>query len=245
MGVNFAAGKLAILRPNCGSWDCPFCAKKKAAKWARRTVLLVEGEPHEREFDFVTLTLHEKLPDFAATNRVFSSAWQGLYNALKRYETAFSYIGVPELHANGRVHLHLITDFAVPDAYFIHRRKKNNTRVKRAHSDQTMDKFWKDMPRAHGWGYANDQAPLQGDTTAAAAYVGKYLGKQRGFNAWPKKFKHIRASHDVPDDDDPEPLPDDFIWLMQTDQRTLIEKISAYTREGFKLINQHSGEILT
>jgi len=245
LGVDGASKKLAILRPDCGSWDCPFCAKKKAMRWARRCVLMVDSADDDDAFDFVTLTLHEKLPDFTATNAIFSDAWAGLYNALKRYQREITYIGVPELHKNGRVHLHLITNFAPPSAYYIHRILKQDRQVKRARLRGTMSKFWKDIPRTHGWGYANDQEHLNGDTIKAAAYIGKYLGKQRAVNAWPKKFKHIRASHDVPDIDDESELDDQFMWLMEPTRDRLIEKISAYAAFGFRLTNQYTGELLT
>ncbi len=206
---------------------------------------MVDSAPDDQDFDFVTLTLHEKLTDFASTNAVFSDAWSGLYGTLKRYQRGITYIAVPELHKNGRIHLHMITNFVPPDDYFYKRKLKHNTQVTRAKRGGTMSKFWKDIPRLHGWGFANDQVALDGDTIAAAGYIGKYLGKQRSFNHWPKGFKHIRASHDVPDvPDDSEP-DDRFMWLMEPTRDRLIEKIRAYTRAGFRLMDTYSGELLT
>jgi hypothetical protein len=244
LGVDFTSGKLAIMRPDCGSWDCAFCAKKKAVRWARRCVLMVDAADDDQAFDFVTLTLHEKLPDFTATNAVFSDAWGGLYNTLKRYQKQISYIAVPELHKNGRVHLHMITNFTPPGDYFYHRKLKHNTQVKRGRKDGTMSKFWKDIPRLHGWGFANDQVSLGGDTIAAAGYIGKYLGKQRAINHWPKKFKHIRASHDVPDTPEDEPLDDQFMWLMEPTRERMLERIASYERSGFRVINAYTGELM-
>jgi len=244
LGVDFTSGKLAILRPDCGSWDCPVCAKHKANTWVKRVVLMVDQYDDETPFDFVTLTLHEKLTNYDQTLHVFTDAWSGLYNALKRYQGEITYVAVPELHANGRVHLHIITNFKPPDEYFIKRKLKRNTQLRRARFPGSMDKFWKDIPRTHGWGWANDQEHLDGDTTKAAGYIAKYLGKQRRVNHWPKGFKHVRASHDVPQIPD-ESAPDDrFLWLMEPTRDRLIEKISAYEREGFALVNPYTGEVL-
>ena len=245
LGLDEATKKMTVLHPGCGSWSCSHCARELAKQWIERTVLMVEQTSDSKPFDLVTLTLSEKLPTFEACLKVFPDAWRRLYAALKRAQNDFSYVLVPELHKNARVHVHIVTNYVVPETYVVHRKRKANKQVKRMNYPEKMDRFWKDLPRAYGWGYANDQEHIEGDSGKAAYYVSKYLAKQRRLNNWPKHFKHVRHSSDVPDI--PE-QPDDLnglSWLTCLTEDRLIEKISAYRRAGWRLFEPHTGEVLS
>lgn len=244
LGLDDLTGKMVVVQPACGMWSCPACAKVLAKRWILRTILMVDQSEHPDRFDFVTLTMHEKLETQEATVVVFEDAWRKLYAALKRTKQRFSYVLVPELHKDNRLHIHMVTDFDPPDTYFVHRKKKRNTEVKRMRNPELMDKFWKDVPRAYGFGFANDQEHMRGDTTRVAAYVAKYLAKQRKVNQWAKGFKHVRASHDVPDVPAQENALEGFQWAVMPTLVELQIAINAAQGQGYKLVNSHTGELL-
>jgi hypothetical protein len=244
IGYQENTSKLAVLHPDCGQWSCPHCAEVLAKRWILRTMLLVEQSSDPKAFDFVTLTLHEKLQNFEQTSAVFSDAWTRLYAALRRIDKQFSYVLVPELHKSGRIHAHMITNFPVPDEYNVKRKKRQNTTVKRMREKGTMDKFWKDVPRAYGWGYANDQEHLEGDTVKVAGYLAKYLGKQRKVNNWQRGFRHVRASHDVPALPDEENHLEGFTWEVIPDQQLLAAKLQMMIDAGYHWLDTQTGEML-
>ena len=205
---------------------------------------MVDQSPDPAAFDFVTVTMSEKLRTFDACLKIFPDAWRRLYAALRRAQPDFSYVLIPELHKDGRIHVHMVVRYAVPEIYFIHHKRKENTLVRRMSAPGKMDKFWKDLPRAYGWGYANDQEHLDGDTGKVAFYVAKYLAKQRKVNEWPKNFKHVRHSNDVPALPVQTTALDDLSWLVFVAEDRLIEKISAYRQAGYRLFAPNTGELL-
>ncbi len=207
-------------------------------------MMLVDQADEGDTFDFVTLTLHERLKTNVSTRKVFEDAWRKLYAMLKRSQKNFAYVLIPELHKDGRMHVHMITNFHAPKTYFIHRKKHTNRLVRRMRHADKMDRFWKDAPRSCGFGYANDQEHIEGDTAKVAGYIAKYLSKQRKVNQWPKNFKHVRASHGVPTIPEQSTPLDGFTWSVCTTPEILQVRISARKQDGYKLIDSHSGEIL-
>jgi hypothetical protein len=244
-GVENSKKLLVVVRPPCRQWDCPHCAEVLAKQWMLRCMMLVSNSDSEQSFDFVTLTMHEDLKTNKSTRAVFEDAWRKLYAALKRAQKDFSYVLVPELHKDGRMHVHMITSFHPPDEYFVHHHRQRNKQVRRMRAAGVMDRFWKDVPRAYGFGYANDQEPIEGDVAKVAGYIGKYLSKQRKVNQWPKGFKHVRASHDVPQLPEVSTPLDQFDWQMCMNQDTLQSLIHAAQQQGYRMIDPHSGEILS
>lgn len=243
LGLDDVTKKMIVLHPACGQWSCPYCAKVLAKQWVIRAMLMVQESPHPEQFDFVTLTLHENLKTHQSTVAVFGDAWRKLYAHLKRAQKKFSYILVPELHKDGRVHLHMITDFQCPESYCIKRKRKLNKQVKRMRHSEMMDKFWKDVPRSCGFGYANDQEHLQGDVVKVAGYMAKYLGKQQKVNQWTKGFKHVRASHGIPDVPAQPSDLDGLNWSVCATLEQLYFRVGQGRQLGYRIVNPASGEI--
>jgi hypothetical protein len=140
-----------------------------AERWGFRAemgarALLSSGAP----LDFVTITGHEKLPDFAATERVWRKAWQPLYHALKRQKRDFQYMIVPEKHKNGRMHVHALWNAGVSQRWL-----KNNARSR---------------------GLGHQCKVIHMDTSGQAQkYIVKYVGKSLG-DSVPAHFRRVRVS---------------------------------------------------
>lgn len=166
-----AGNKRALVTwANCDSWNCVDCSKRMASLWALRAeigsreILLAGGT-----LDFVTITSHEKLRDFESTERVWRSAWNALYCAIKRKAPNFQYMIVPEKHEDGRMHVHALWNAGV-------------------------SKRWlKDNARKRGMGY---QAEIKSISNSGGAqkYVVKYVGKSLGDNV-PDHFRRVRVSN--------------------------------------------------
>jgi hypothetical protein len=125
--------------------------------------------------DFVTLTSHEALRDFAHTERVWRVAWGALYAALRRQVEQFDYFTVPEKHKDGRMHVHSLWNADVSKKWL-----KNNA-------------------RRRGLGYMADVSHVL-TPTYAVRYVTKYIGKSLGDDV-PPHFRRVRVSRgwaDIP-----------------------------------------------
>src|SRR5678815_2841726 len=114
IGWDDTARRALVTRANCDSWSCEDCSKRMVERWSFRAALgahqiLERGEC----LDFVTITSHEKLPDFAATERVWRQAWASLYQAIKRKNPELMYFLVPEKHKDGRMHVHALWNAGV------------------------------------------------------------------------------------------------------------------------------------
>lgn len=170
-----------VTRANCDSWSCEDCAKRMAEHWGLRASLgcaqiLRRGE----RLDFVTITSHEKLADFEATERVWRLAWGKLYNALKRRKAGLEYMIVPEKHKSGRMHVHALWNAGV------------------------SQKWLKDNARKRGLGYECKIIPITVERYAQK-YIVKYIGKSLGADC-PVHFRRVRVSDswaDVPKPDTP------------------------------------------
>jgi len=138
--------------------------------------ILRRGEP----LDFVTITSHEKLPDFAATERVWRDAWGKLYSALKRRNPSLQYMIVPEKHKSGRMHVHALWNAGVSQRWL-----KNNA-------------------RSRGLGYQCKVIHVDG-AGYAQKYIVKYVGKDLGSNV-PAHFRRVRVSQGWTEI--PEPITD-------------------------------------
>lgn len=147
-----------------------------AARWVLRAemgvrVLLQDG----CKVDFVTITSHEDLRDFSATERVWRVAWGALYAALRRRVDQFDYFTVPEKHKDGRMHVHSLWNAGV------------------------SKKWLKDNGRRRGLGYMADVSHVL-TPIYAVRYVTKYIGKSLGDDV-PLHFRRVRVSRgwvDIP-----------------------------------------------
>jgi len=128
--------------------------------------------------DFVTITSHEKLPDFASTEKVWRSAWTALYAAIKRKKQDFQYMIVPEKHKSGRMHVHALWNAEV------------------------NQKWLKDNARKRGLGYQCKVIHVD-HSGHAQKYITKYVGKDIGA-IHAAHFRRVRVSHnwaDIPNPD--------------------------------------------
>lgn len=154
---------------DCDSWKCPECSERLRERWILRASIGATEFLSERvPLDFVTITSHERLKDFAATETVWRDAWSKLYAALKRKAAIFEYLIVPEKHKDGRMHVHALWTAGV-------------------------SKRWlKDNARSRGLGYQAEVIHVL-EAWHAVKYVTKYIGKALGDDA-PPHFRRVRVS---------------------------------------------------
>lgn len=169
VGFDYGAKRALVTRANCEQWSCPECAQLLKDRWLLRAQMgakqfLNAGE----QVDFVTITGHERLKDFAQTHHVWQSAWPKLYNAIKRRNVAFQYMLIPEAHEDGRMHVHALWTAGV------------------------TKRWLKDNSRKRGLGFMQDVDRVK-SVIAAVRYVTKYIGKDLGGDV-PKGFHRVRVS---------------------------------------------------
>jgi len=179
--------RVLVTRANCDSWACEDCSKRMGEQWGFRAYLgsqqiIRRGEP----LDFVTITSHEKLRDFAATEKVWRSAWAALYSALKRKTVNLEYMIVPEKHKDGRMHVHALWNAGV------------------------TQKWLKDNARKRGLGYQCKIIHIT-DSGYAQKYITKYIGKDLGTDV-PPKFRRVRVSNNWADIPLPATQYNDVRW---------------------------------
>jgi len=174
IGWDDAEKRALVCRANCDSWECVECAERMSANWRFRADLGTRAFQKKGDLvDFVTITSHEKLKTFAATETVWRSAWSTLYAAIKRKKPALGYMIVPERHKDGRMHVHCIWNAEV------------------------SQKWLKDNARKRGLGY---QCKIIDITVgrSPSEYVSKYIGKSLGDDC-PAHFRRVRVSNNWAD----------------------------------------------
>jgi len=174
IGWSDGSRRCLVARANCDSWSCEDCCIRMGERWGLRAEIgareiLRGGE----RLDFVTITSHEKLKDFASTERVWQSAWGTLYNAIKRKNTDLKYLIVPEKHKDGRMHVHALWNANV------------------------SQKWLKDNARKRGLGYKCEVSQVFAERSAYK-YVTKYLGKNLDRD-YPVRFRRVRCSNNWAD----------------------------------------------
>lgn len=164
---------VVFFRPRCKSWGCPYCAEINAGLWRARA-MFGHGElvKQGKEIYFLTLTSHEKLNPHS-TLLVWPSAWKKLHARAKYAEGKQEYLMVPEKHKDGRLHMHALCTWSLPE------------------------RWWKDNARECGLGYMADHEKVR-HPTGAGNYVTKYLSKSLTEINWPTRFRRIRASRGWP-----------------------------------------------
>jgi len=206
-----------VARANCDSWTCEECALRMGNNWGLRAALGARAlVDHGDTVDFVTLTSHEKLPNFEATEAVWRSAWGALYNALKRHNNALAYLMIPERHKSGRMHVHGIWNAAV------------------------TQRWLKDNARRRGLGY---QCKVVHITTEryASKYIAKYLGKSIGAD-YPSRFRRVRCSNNWVVLPKPTTQSDDLRWEYVGTNGALQSVYDECQAKHITLIDQKTGE---
>jgi len=122
---------------------------------------------------FVTITSHEKLKTFEATQAVWRKSWPVLYAALKRHNRNLEYFIVPERHKDGRMHIHALWTANV------------------------SQKWLKDNARKRGLGYQCKIKKVE-NAGQAVRYVTKYVGKSLGADV-PQRTRRVIVSQGWPE----------------------------------------------
>lgn len=103
------------VRPDCKTWRCPACARRKARRLAAATVSAFSAEPF---VGLVTLTLSSTLfggrKGIERHHEIMMGAWRRLVQrvrsgkALGEMRNGWKYLVVKESHQSAYVHLHII-----------------------------------------------------------------------------------------------------------------------------------------
>lgn len=185
---------LYFYQPPCKCWDCASCARQNMFRWAAR---IGEGYKYYREsgidgWAFVTLTSNPKLKNLRQTLWVWPKAWAKFSTRMRRKYPGVRYVLLPEMHKNGRLHIHMIASHGIT-ATWVH---------KNAY--------------ACGLGYQDDAAPVE-ESNRAVWYTVKYLSKALGAEEWPKHIRRVRTSQKWPElENDPEIVDDTLVWEYLT-----------------------------
>jgi len=177
VGWDYKSRRALVAWAHCDSWACEDCRQRMAERWSLRAEMGAREILRRGEcLDFITITSHEKLYDFAATERVWRKAWEPLYHALRRRNAGLMYMLIPEKHKSGRMHVHALWNANV------------------------SKKWLKDNARARGLGYQCEVLHVDG-SGRAQQYVVKYVGKSLGDHV-PPHFRRVRVSQNwtrIPD----------------------------------------------
>lgn len=185
-GFNHIDKTIVVYRPDCKMWSCPHCASVRKSYLAIKTYT---GYEYYRSIDkqheisdrwyFATVTSHEKLKTYTSTIAVWPKVWRKLKERIRRKhnsrrQSKLRYVYVPELHEDGRLHGHFITNAAITQTEL------------------------KDDNRACGGGYICDLDDIE-NAEHAAWYVSKYIHKGLDVYQWPPKFHRIRFTNNWPE----------------------------------------------
>lgn len=170
VGFTAEGNKALVFKADCDLWECPECAKRKKNSWLVRGIRgCAEIRSHGSMPRFVTITSSGKLGSFAATAAVFPSAWNQVYQRMRRKTPGLMYLAIMEGHKDGRLHLHLTTN-------------------------ATMKTRWyKDNCVESGLGFMAQAEEMETDEQVAA-YIVKYITKSLAGEKFPKKIRRVRAT---------------------------------------------------
>lgn len=211
IGYNQETKKAVLFQPDCGMWTCPHCAEKRKVHWQIVALngtnrLLENGLPMQ----FVTLTSRGgkgRTKERALMH--FKENWPKLRKAAKYAFPQFEYILIPEQHANGILHCHLIC------------------------SSDLATRFWKDEGYKRGFGYQNKAKPLD-SAGYVPAYVSKYIGKDFCHVVWPPNFRRVRSSKGWPPLPENE-TPEEFLYRVEFDKRTALWEVYILRDLGYDI----------
>lgn len=217
IGWDEASRRAYFATGQCDSWHCPECAERMHEAWRMRAGLgaarmLAKGEA----CDFVTITCHENLHTWEATERVWRSAWPRLYAALKRQHRDLMYMLIPERHQDGRMHVHGIWNAGVSQRW-----------LKNAARERGLGHQCKVIEMAErGW---------------AERYITKYIAKSVDAD-YPEHFRRVRASQNWPK----LPKPETGLtlrWEYTTHEEVVFQWLRQCAEQHYTCIDQHTGEI--
>lgn len=169
LGYSEVRGAFVLMRPGCHMWGCPYCGRVKQSQWAIRIATGVDFyKRHNIDgWAFLTLTSNPKNKTRSQCLHVWPKAWAKFSSRLRRSYPGIRYVLLPELHKNGRVHVHALASHYVTSGWL------------------------RDNLYPTGLGYKKDIQSLS-ESALAAWYVTKYLSKSLDVTAWPRHFRRIR-----------------------------------------------------
>lgn len=175
VSVNKQDYTVTVFRPRCKQWSCRYCAGENAADWrvniARGVTLFQAGG---REMSFITITSRGgKGRTREKSLEVFRKRFPVFRKRIGYAFGDFEYVAVPEQHKNGVVHMHIIATYS------------------------GGQRAIKDMAYKSGFGYIAHVRPVDSGPLAAA-YLGKYMGKDFVEVKWPPRFRRVRCSRGWP-----------------------------------------------
>jgi len=219
VGLSKSGSKALVFKSNCDEWECEECQIRKRNQWCARGIIGCQSiRLSGITPQFITITSHEKLPDFAATAAVFPHAWSKLYLRLKRRTPSLMYMLITEQHKTGRLHAHFLA---------------NTTEKKR---------WIKDNARNCGLGYEAEVESIESDG-AAAAYVSKYIGKSLAAGGkLPAHFRRVRCSQNWTALADLVGQSDNYDWLVCNTTSSLWAATEQCQRDRRTMIDGRTGE---
>jgi len=215
-GQNCETMQAALFRPDCGCWDCPYCARKNLAKLRHVIAFGVVAVGRAQKIEFVTLTSHEKLQSPEQTFKVLALAWNKLNRRFKRTAARTGatvyYVQVPEAHKSGRWHLHMLS------------------------SPPMGKRWWKNNARACGFGY-QAHAEVLVKHGRAGQYMQKYVRKQLtgDGHGWSKSMRRVRHSNNWPMSDQTKRKQKDWQWDVLPKEIAIRDEINRLIVAGYRV----------
>lgn len=196
-----------LVKAMCKQWGCEYCSHRLMRYNLAR---IINGyntlSQANVKFNFVTLTMHEKLFTFEDTVRVWRSAWAKLSARMRRHAKKRSenpqYVYIPEKHKDGRCHIHGLFTTTLES------------------------RWWKDNLRACGGGYIAEAVEVE-NAGLAGWYCSKYLSKHMGQGDWIPYFRRINFSRKFPLL--PKPNSDKRYAVVETGQSLLELCVQAWS----------------
>lgn len=172
-----------LYQARCKSWECPKCGPINKLTWIARISQGIDEYQSDGVVDwmFCTVTSHPKLKSQYRCLWVEPKAWKKLWSRIRYHHGKVSYVYIPELHKNGRVHWHMLMSGGIQKSWWKHH-----------------------APRC-GFGYMFDSQPVV-DGHNSVLYVSKELNKSLARTKWPRGLRRIRTNHHWPE----LPNTDDF-----------------------------------
>lgn len=218
VGLSKTDSKALVFQADCDKWECVECQKKKQSQWVARAIIgskqiISSGT----ELQFITITSHPSLKNFAATNAVFPRAWAKLYARMKRRLPSLSYLMTMEEHENGRLHAHLLTSYS-----------------------PTLRKWKTDLSNS-GFGHQTKIERVEHEGKAAG-YISKYIGKSLGSTPLPEKFRRVRVSENWAKLPELHERSDAYNWLVCRSSSSLWAAVETCQQTKKTMVNMRTGE---
>ena len=169
------SGEATLIR--CGRWSCPYCSRRNARKWGKRTYQHIHDKGGN--WQMLTLTFGSKYKSPAQAFAVLPKLWDSLRKEFQRKtDSGWQFLAFVEGQTetrDGMPHFHVMTN-----------RTLESWVGKRGYITQHNLHNWAVM---RGFGFEVDLKQVV--DKEAAFYVSKYASK--GDPSMPKNFRRVRA----------------------------------------------------